>query len=255
MRVRLSAESADHRREVEPDTCLRQIDLNIRLRPKPGRRRRRFAQIAYVRPGNRRRLPGVAHQGCVPPVTRREDELIEQRRDAVEKPGVAGLPAGVVVGQFEEHRQVAEHDVLGPPRLGLGAEDEVLERRNRQCLETRVHAVRIRLQQRPLTGCGPLDHRSRQHAQPVEPPLPVEIRRGRAENRRQLARRGAAQQVHLKEAILSVDEAGRLGHVNPAAAAYGRHAVAVALDGHRSRKPGHPSFTIQLWQAAGCDPV
>jgi hypothetical protein len=54
----------------------------------------------------------------------------------------------------------------------------------------------------------------------------IERRRALAEQFRQLARRHAAQQIHLEEALLRVHETGGVGHVAATAAADERHACA-----------------------------
>ena len=90
-----------------------------------------------------------------------------------------------MVGQFEKHRQVAEHDVFGLPRLGLGAKDQILERHDRQRFQADIDSLSIRFKLRTLRRTGPIDDRAGQRAQPVNAPLPVEICRGRAEKRRQ----------------------------------------------------------------------
>ena len=118
-----------------------------------------------------------------------------------------------------------------------------------------VDALRVGLQQRTLRRRGPVRDGAGERAQAVNAPPPVEIRRIRAEKLRQLSRRGAPQQVHLKEAVLTVDEAGRAGDVGPAAAPDGGDAVAIALYGHRPRQARHANLAIQQRQAAGSEPI
>ena len=160
-----------------------------------------------------------------------------------------------MVGQVEKHRQVPQHDVLGAPPLGLGTQDQVLERRNGQCVQAGVDALRVGLEQFTLRRSGPVHDGASQRAQTVNAPLPVKIGCIRTEEFPKLSRRGAPQEVHLKKAILTVDEAGRAGDVSPAAAPDGRYAVAIAFDGHRPRQACHANFAVQHRQAAGSEPM
>ena len=52
----------------------------------------------------------------------------------------------------------------------------------------------------------------------------------RADQRRLLARRAAAQQVHLEETLLRMDEAERVGGVVRRVRRYRHHALSIAFD-------------------------
>ena len=160
-----------------------------------------------------------------------------------------------MIGEFEKHRQIAKHDILGPPRFGVDAENQVLERGGRQRLQTGVDALRVSLEQGPLRGARPIDDGSCDRTQPMPPPLPVHIHNGLAEELGQLARSGTSQQVHLEETVLTVDKPGGSGNVEPVAAANGRDAVAIACDGDRRGQPRNSDLAVENREAADSSPV
>jgi len=57
-----------------------------------------------------------------------------------------------------------------------------------------------------------------------------------ADQRREFSRRAAPRQIHLKEAVLCVEEAGGAGDVRPSPPANRRNAERVAPDGDRCRQ-------------------
>lgn len=78
----------------------------------------------------------------------------------------------------------------------------------------------------------------------------VQLQRHRAEQSRQFARRRAPLQVHLKEPLLGVDEAGGPSHIQPVVAEDGRDAQCIALDGDRGAQAGQHRPAVQPGQAA-----
>src|SRR5205814_996703 len=76
-----------------------------------------------------------------------------------------------------------------------------------------------------------------------------------AEQRRELAGAGAAEQVHLEEALLRVDEAGREGDVAAVAAADRRHAARVAVHGHEAAQAGGTKLAVEDRQAVAEEEV
>jgi hypothetical protein len=77
----------------------------------------------------------------------------------------------------------------------------------------------------------------------------VDIQRAGADQAGQLASRLAALQIHLKEAVLRVEEAERARHVFARRAGDGRDAQRIAIDAHLSREPGDRGGATQLRQA------
>jgi hypothetical protein len=83
----------------------------------------------------------------------------------------------------------------------------------------------------------------------MHPSLSVHRQRGATEQLGQLARRAAALQVHLEEAFLGVQEAGRPREVAAIPSAKGGHAQLVALDGDGGRQAGERDAALEQGQA------
>ena len=89
----------------------------------------------------------------------------------------------------------------------------------------------------------------RDQPQPQRADLAVELERRLAEERGELARGAAPQQVHLEEALLRVQEAGGAGDVEAAPPAHHRHAARVALDAHRRAQARERALALDERQA------
>ena len=90
---------------------------------------------------------------------------------------------------------------------------------------------------------------TRQRAHAVHAPALVGLHRDRAEQPRQLAGRGAAQQVHLEVAFLRMHVAERAHGVGFAGGVDGHRAEGVALQGGFRRQAGQAHCAIQRRQA------
>ena len=151
--------------------------------------------------------------------------------------------------QVAVHGEGAQHRVLLAPRDRLGAQGEVLEGRGGESGEAGVHPCRVGGQDRPLVGVERLHGTAGDEAGPDEPCLPVHLEGGPAEQRGELAGGAAPQEVHLEEAVLRVEKAGRPRHVGAAAPAHDRDAVRVPLDPHRRGEPVEHALALELGEA------
>ena len=142
-----------------------------------------------------------------------------------------------------------EHRVLGPPGRRLDAERQVLERLLVERREPRVHPLGIGLEERALGRPGHGYDPARHVAEAVQAVGPIDLERQPAEQLRELAGGAAPQQVHLKEAVLGMDEAECPRHVGQALAADRRHAERVALDRDRGAEAGDGPLAVELRQA------
>ena len=152
--------------------------------------------------------------------------------------------------QGQVHRERAQHRVLGPPRRGRGPQDEVLEGGCREAGEAGRDALGVRVEEGALLGGHRLDRPPRDGAQPQHAHLAVGGERGRAHELGELARRAAAQEVHLEEALLRVDVARRPRDVGAALPAHDRHAERVALDADGRLEAGERPAPVDDGQAA-----
>jgi len=75
-----------------------------------------------------------------------------------------------------------------------------------------------------------------------------------AEDLRQLPRGSPAQQIHLEESVLRVEEAQGAGGVAPARGADRRDAESVEVDADRGCQPGERRLAFEPWQGGG-EPV
>ena len=130
-----------------------------------------------------------------------------------------------------------QHRVLGAPRLRRGAQQDVLPGPHAQRIEAAVDAAGVRLEHRALRRCGVGDDAARHLPEAEQPRLAVLRGHALAQQGRELARREAARQVHLEEAVLRVQEAETVGDIGFARPAYGRRTAVVALQRHRSDRP------------------
>ncbi len=167
----------------------------------------------------------------------------------------AGLVVAVLVLQREEHRQHHEHAVLGAPGGGGLAQQRVLERRSRQRLQAGIHAEDIRVQH-PLVLVRQERHggaRLRTQAMKARPP--IRGKRLRTHEGRQLSGGAPARQIHLKKAVLCVQEARGARHILPRAAPNCRNAQPVPLDDDGRRQPRQGQLAVQRGQAPRQTPV
>ena len=134
-------------------------------------------------------------------------------------------------------------------RRGVARSTAYSNGRRLQRLEPGVDAGGIALEQRPV-GLG---HRRQGRpgagAEAVQTPLAIDRHQRPAEQRRQLAGAGAAQQVHLEEALLRVQVAGGPGDVGAVAAADRGHAVRVARHADRPAQPDGFEAAVERRQA------
>ena len=143
-----------------PSCCCRR---RARLPRRTGRSRRpaRDGRVG-LRPagppaaGRRRRGPGspaderLALERRVPLGAARREELEERGRQHVVHQPERRLLAGQLALQRQEHRERAEERVLGPPRRGRRAQQQVLEGRRPERGEAGRDALAVGVEERPL---------------------------------------------------------------------------------------------------------
>jgi hypothetical protein len=166
----------------------------------------RFPQVENFGSGDGRLRERLAHQRRVPLGAGRRQELEHlARQGVVEDSQVRLAPAGLVV-QLEEHGVDGQDRILRPPRGGIRAQEQILEGLLLQRRKAGVHPLGIRGEQSPVLRGSTRRHPARHVAEAMDAVLAVRLHRRPTEDLRQLARRLAAQQVHLKEAVLAVEE-------------------------------------------------
>jgi len=219
-----------------------------------GRRGRRgprglAARVEDLRPRDRRLHEGLPRVGRVPLGPLRREELEQSGRQQVAHQAERRLLPRQLRLQREVHRQRAQQRVLQPPRRGLRAQREVLERSRAERREARGDTGRVGVEQLSLPGGQRRDGALRDGAQPQGADLAVRRQRGRAHQLGELSRRAPAQQVHLEEAFLRVQESGRTRDVLPALAVQDRHPARVALDRDGRSEAGQRTLPVEQRQA------
>ena len=141
--------------------------------------------------GDRRRLERLALDGRVPAVAPGREEAGEGVGERL----VEGLPAELepepaLVLEVDPHGVGGEDRVLRPPRLGLLAEGEVLERARAERVTAGVHALGVGVEHAPLLRRERGDDGPGPGAEPVRAERRVRRPRGLAEEGRELAGRG-----------------------------------------------------------------
>ena len=168
-----------------------------------------LAQIEYLgtwnwRPdqsaANHRRVPLGAvgreklKHWCGQRIAHGADGLFEQRLPSLQR---------------VEHGEHGEDGVFGSPRFRRRAQQQVLWRHRTQCAESGIHAGRIGFEHGPIRRLGLLERAMRDIPQAVDTAFFIHHERARADQRRQLAGRLPALQIHLEETILRVHKAQR----------------------------------------------
>ena len=224
----------DPYRHAEQGECVR---CRERAR-RGGGRGLRASQVEDLRPRQRRQRDLVALDRGVPFRAHRGEEGRELGRERLTHQAEHGLPPRLAALQVAVHRERAQQRVLFAPRYRLGAQRQVLEGGRPERAEAGVHSLGVGREQIALVGAQRLDRAAGHQPEPQRAHLAVHGERRPAEERGELARGAAPQQVHLEEALLRVQEAGGAGHVEAALAAHHRHAARVALDADRRAQPG-----------------
>jgi hypothetical protein len=157
--------------------------------------------------------------------------------------------------QLQKHRMCAQQGVHRSPRLRLGAQQPILEGPRSQRGQTRVRAPGIGVEQRPARIIQ-TRHRSLGHVAKLMPPqVAVGGEERRAEECGELAGRGAAQQIHLKEPILGMQIAERERQVASILRRDGRHSEGIAAHAHLGMHAGPRRAAVEPWKArAQCQP-
>ena len=217
-----------------------------------GERRRpggRLAQIDDLGTGQGGHREEPADERRVPLGPRGDEEVEERRGQGVVHQPQARLAGDVRRLEVEEHGLDDEDRVLRPPGGRPAAQEGVLEGRRAQSREPGVDPRGIGVEHRPLLRRGLLIDGLGHGAEAVHPVAEVELQERGAEDLGELASGPAAQEVHLEEALLGMEEAGRPGDVDAVGAADRGDPQGVALDRHRRREAGEGAAAVELRQA------
>ena len=132
---------------------------------------------------------------------------------------------------------------------GRPAEEPVLEGTRAERRRAGIHALGIGLEQRAVGGIERGQRLARTRAELVRADGAVGVEQARAEQARELAGAGAAQQVHLEQPVLGVRIARRARDVRARRAADDRHAGGIALDRDRGVEAGKPRLSLDAREA------
>ena len=180
---------------------------------------------------------GLARQGAalhrrIPHRPGRRQEIAQRRRQNVVNQRLRPLVFDGAVLQHQEHAERDQQRVLLAPRDGCDAHHQVFPGRPPQRLPSCLDSLDVGAQQFAV-GAG--QHREGDagaKAKTVQPGLAILGRHCGPEQLGQFAGAVPSQQVHLKEAVLPVDEAGGKRHIRPIHRVQRRDAALVALDAH-----------------------
>ena len=125
-----------------------------------------------------------------------------------------------------------EDGVFRQPRARLLLQQEIFPRASPQRAEAGIHPCGVQFQQALLRWRCRCHHLAGHGAQAMRAELAVGVEHLRPQQRRQLASRGAALQVHLKEAFLPVQVAQRVSDIFPGGSDDRGRASSVAHDGN-----------------------
>jgi len=206
-------------------------------------------QVEHVGPGDlaaRRRPSG---QRGIPDRTHRRQERGHLRRQQVVQQTERRLARRPVGLQAQVHGQDDQQTVLGRPGSRRLPQGEVLRRSRAERRESGVHTLGVGLEDAPTLVVEQLETLAGDISKAVQPCVAIRGQRQRAEQLRQLAGRTTPQQVHLKEAILRVQPAGRPGQIQPIGGSNRRHALGIAVDRRRRRQPGKRRLAVELRKA------
>ncbi|HKY31966.1 MAG TPA: hypothetical protein VJV23_05470 [Candidatus Polarisedimenticolia bacterium] len=151
--------------------------------------------------------------------------------------------------QRQEHRQRHQQAVLGPPRGGLGAQQEVLEGPALEPGQPRVDPGGVGLQDGALAPGRVLHGAGRHLSEQMLACLPVPVESRRAEQLGQLPGRLAPQEVHLEEPVLGMSEAGDTRGILPRGGLDGGDAQPVARQRGGGGEPLQGDLTLQAREA------
>jgi len=194
------------------------------------------------------RVPARAHPRVDGPLVRAVDRkqfLHRVRAEGVHEEGE--LRVLERAAQAPRQEQADRHHILRGPRARAVVEELELERQEGSALavEVRVHTCHVRLHdgarrvprvrvRREVGGEGPEPDRAVERVDLDD----VHAANLRAEDLRELALRDAAHEVHLREAVLRMDEALGEEEVVLRGREDVRDPVEVAVDGHRAVEAG-----------------
>ncbi len=220
--------------------------LARRFRPGEG-----VPQIEDLGAGNRGFRDGVADDGGVPLERAPGGQKIEHRGGrgvAQHREGALPLATGLLQG--EEHRQNAQHRVLGFPGQRPRTKEQVLVRPGPKGLETGVHPLHIGVDEFLLAG-GETRHHLRGHAsEPMEARALVDLDGGGTNQLGEFSRGPPPHQVHLKEAFLTVKEPGGARDVESVVSPHRGDAILIALHDHRAHETGEGEIALERRQGA-----
>ena len=161
-----------------------------------------------------------------------------------------GLVGAVGVLQRDEHREHDEQAVLRQPGLWLLAEHQVLERWNRKRGQAGVDALGISLEHRAIGRRHQRRRALRLRPEAVQADRHIGDKGPSTNEGRQFARRAAAAEIHLEEALLGVKESGRPRDIHAGCPADRRDAERIPGHSNSRRQSRHRVCAVEQRQAA-----
>src|SRR6185503_5788532 len=166
----------------------------------------------------------------------------------------AQLRAGQLLGaarvvEIEVHRERDQHRVFDAPRRRLASQQRVFPGPRTGVGQSEIHSGGVRLEQVAIERGAVLYDRARDTAKVMDAVFLIELQHRLAEQLGELARSGAAHEIHLEEAILTMRIAGRERQVAARGRANRRRALLVAYDGRTGLESRSSNFAVDLREA------
>ena len=146
--------------------------------------------------------------------------------------------------QIQPHGVDAQQAIFWLPRLRCHAQQLIFPRACCQCSNAGVNAIHIGLQQRALCGCLRLQDTPGHLAKMIAAYLCIDVIQRRAQQSGELARRAAAQQIHLKKSLLGMQKSRGSSHIETTLADDARHTGGIALNTHRGGQTGQATTAL-----------
>ena len=218
----------------------------------PGLRGPYVTKIEHVRTRNWRPLNPGPNYRCFPFGSGGREEPEHRPGQRVAQRAVRLFEERLPALQRVEHREHGEDRILRAPWLWCRAQHEVFEWRRAERVQSRIHAIRIGLEDRPVRLVGAMQRALCDIAEAMHAHLLIDVHRAWADEAGQLARGLASLQIHLKKAILRVQEPERTSDVFARAPADRRDAQRVTIDADVRRQARDRRGAVEL-REAGAD--
>ena len=151
--------------------------------------------------------------------------------------------------QHCKHRIDSEYRVFRAPGLWFGFEQKIFKWAGTQRIAPSIHAISVSLQYLLFSVRCRCHNDLCPGSKTVKSKSLVHVERRGSNDFGQLTRRLAADQVHLKKAILAMSKTGRKSKVRATACRDDRNTGRIPLNSRNICQPGRRKFAIQLGQA------